>query len=328
MLADSVLRGAAVALLPVLSAAGQLALWHVYAIAAVYGLLMMVSLAGAPALIPSLVGREHLSTANALETLGFTLASVAGPVLAGALIGVAGAVNVVWVDAVSYVTLAWLLARLRLDGPEPGRPGSGGGAHGLAHAVRLLLANPVLRSTTLMFMAFNVGNGLLGVWLPILTDRVLGGGAGLYGTLLGLQAAGGVASALLAGGRAFAAPLGTLICRAQALSGASIGVMLVGPDAWTVAAGLVGLGAFSAPLTIWAQTLRMQIIPECLRGRSFALLRMLMQGGNPIGGALAGALLPVAGLSVMVALCALVIGAPGVAGYRVGALHRGQAPDR
>ncbi len=43
-------------------------------------------------------------------------------------------------------------------------------------------------------------------------------------------------------------------------------------------------GLFSAPLTIWAQTLRMQIIPESLRGRTFALLRTLMQSANPIGG--------------------------------------------
>ncbi|MGH7605917.1 MAG: MFS transporter [Gemmatimonadales bacterium] len=323
MLVDSVVRGTAVALIPVLSVAGQLALWHVYAIAAVYGFLMMVSLAGGPALVPSLVGREHLSTANALETLSFTLGSVIGPVLAGLLIGVVGTVNVIWLDAISYFAFAGALARLRLAEPEPNGSGADGDAYRLPHAVRLLLVNRVLRSTTLMFMAFNVGGGFLAVWLPILTDRVLGGGAGLYGTLLGLQAVGGVASALLAGGRAFAVPLGTLICGAQLLSGASVAVMLIGPGVWTVVAGLVGLGAFSAPLTIWAQTLRMQIIPERLRGRTFALLRMLMQSGNPLGGAIAGGLLPILGLPAMIALSALVIGAPGIAGYRVKELHSG-----
>jgi hypothetical protein len=76
-------------------------------------------------------------------------------------------------------------------------------------------------------------------------------------------------------------------------------------------------GAFSSPLTIWAQTLRMQIIPERLRGRSFALLRMVMQSGNPIGGAIAGALLPALGLTAMIGLSALVVGLPGLIGYRV-----------
>jgi hypothetical protein len=180
----------------------------------------------------------------------------------------------------------------------------------------------MLLSTTLMFMAFNVGGGCLAVWLPILTDRVLGGGPDLYGTLLGIQAVGEVASAFVAGGRTFALPLGTLICVAQMLSGASIAVLLIGPSLGTAALGLAALGAFSAPLTIWAQTLRMQIIPERLRGRTFALLRMLMQGGHPVGGVIGGVLLPIAGLPAMIALSALVVGLPGLAGYRVDELRR------
>src|SRR5215212_10049572 len=85
-------------------------------------------------------------------------------------------------------------------------------------------------------------------------------------------------------------------------------------------------GAFSAPLTIWAQTLRMQIIPEQLRGRMFALLRTLMQSGNPLGGALAGLLLPTLGMMAMIALSALVTGVPGLLGTRVAALRRAGSP--
>src|SRR5215203_1746912 len=46
MAIDNLLRGAAVAAIPVLDATGRLAIWHVYAVAAVYGFLMMISLAG------------------------------------------------------------------------------------------------------------------------------------------------------------------------------------------------------------------------------------------------------------------------------------------
>jgi hypothetical protein len=66
----------------------------------------------------------------------------------------------------------------------------------------------------------------------------------------------------------------------------------------------------------------MRIIPERLRGRSFALLRMLMQSGNPIGGALAGILLPGLGLAAMIGLSAIVVGLPGLIGYRVKDLRR------
>ena len=70
----------------------------------------------------------------------------------------------------------------------------------------------------------------------------------------------------------------------------------------------------------------MQIIPEQLRGRMFALLRTLMQSGNPLGGAIAGLLLPMLGMTAMIALSALVAGVPGLLGYQVGALRRAGSP--
>jgi MFS family permease len=325
MLVDNVARGIAVAIVPLLAAVGQLALWHIYAVAAVYGLLMMISLAGAPALIPSLVRDEQLATANALEMLSFTLGGVVGPPLAGLLIGVVGAPNVVLVDALSYGAFALALATIRSpgEGTEADQQVGGRGARGfgLGQAVRLLLGNRILLATTLMFLVYNIGNGALAVWLPILADQTLGGGSGLYGALLGCMAAGEVISALLAGGLALSLSLGALICLSQFLSGVALLVVLATRNVWGAALGLALFGLFSSPLTIWAQTLRMRIIPERLRGRTFALLRTLMQGGRPLGSAIAGPLLPVLGVPAMIALSALLAGAPGLAGYGVAELR-------
>ncbi|HEY3230245.1 MAG TPA: MFS transporter, partial [Roseiflexaceae bacterium] len=179
----------------------------------------------------------------------------------------------------------------------------------------------VLLSTTFMFMAFNIGGGALAVWLPILSDRTLGGGPELYGALLGMLALGEVVSAILAGSLVLPLSLGALICLAQFLSGTSLSLVLIGRNILSVSVGLFLFGAFSSPLTIWAQTLRMRIIPERLRGRTFALLRMLMQSGNPIGGAIAGILLPVLGVPVLIGLSALLVGLPGVLGYQVKTLR-------
>ena len=73
----------------------------------------------------------------------------------------------------------------------------------------------------------------------------------------------------------------------------------------------------------------MAIIPERLRGRTFALLRMLMQGTGPLGSTAAGFLLPVAGLTAMIALTSTVIGSPGPLGYQVSELRSsGGSEDR
>ena len=111
MVADCVVRGAVMTGIPILYATGNLALCHIYAAAAAWGALMMLTLAGMPALLPALVRREHLSTANALETLSYTVVGVIGPPLAGLLAPRVGAPNLLIVDACSYFVFAVALWR-------------------------------------------------------------------------------------------------------------------------------------------------------------------------------------------------------------------------
>jgi MFS family permease len=140
--------------------------------------------------------------------------------------------------------------------------------------------------------------------------------------LLGFRAIGEVASSLAAGSLVLPLTLGVLICLSQLLAGASLTIFLFPGGIVAAVLGVILFGVFSAPLTIWAQTLRMKIIPPTLRGRTFALLRMLMQSGNPIGGAIGGAILPIIGIPLTIALAALFAGVPGIIGLRVNALRK------
>ena len=317
MLIDNTFRGAVVALIPLLYFSGHLALWHLYLVASVYGCLMMITLAGAPALIPALVQKSQLATANALETLSYTLSGVLGPPLAGLLIARFGAPSVLVIDALSYATFALALTRVH----APSEPGTHEkdviASYRLQDAVSLLLKNKVLLSTTLMFMVFNIGEGFLSVWLPLFANRALRGGPELYGLLLGALAGGEMLGSLLSGSLVFPLSLGTLICLAQLCAGVSLSLLLLGPSVWWTIVGLALLGLFSAPLTIWAQTLRMQIIPDQLRGRAFALLRTLMQSAGPLASGGAGLLLSILGIPAMIGLSAALVGVPGVFGAGV-----------
>ena len=317
MLIDNTFRGAVVALIPLLYFSGHLALWHLYLVASVYGCLMMITLAGAPALIPALVQKSQLATANALETLSYTLSGVFGPPLAGFLIVRFGAPSVLVVDVLSYAIFALALARIRAPGKSATHGKEVVTSYRLRDAVYLLLKNKVLLSTTLMFMIFNLGEGFLSVWLPLFADHILRGGPELYGVLLGVLAGGEVAGSVLSGSLVFPLSPGALICLAQILAGVSLSLLLLGPTIWWTIIGLVLLGFFSAPLTIWAQTLRMQIIPEQLHGRAFALLRTLMQSAGPLASGGAGLLLPILGISAMILLSASLVGVPGLFGAGV-----------
>lgn len=327
LLVDSLIRGAAVALIPLLHALGRLELWHIYLVAAAYGTLMMIALAGSPALVPDLVDKHHLATANALETLSYTLGGVIAPPIAGLLIARIGAPNVLILDVLSYLAFALALTQIRPHRAEltPDPTPTHRPATGFAAALRLFLGNRVLFTTTVMYMVANIGLGCLFVWLPVFADQRLAGGAELYGLLLGVMAVGEVISSVWAGSVSLSRPLGTMICLFLSLSGLTLLLFWLGETIWVAGLSLALFGLFTAPLTIWAQTLRMQIIPEGLRGRVFALLRLLMQGTTPIGGLLAGTLLPLWGLSLMIGFSALLTGLPGLWGVTVAELHQ---PER
>lgn len=157
--------------------------------------------------------------------------------------------------------------------------------------------------------------------------QTLRGGPDLYGLLLGALAGGEVIGSLLAGSLVFPLSLSLLICLAQVLSGASLVLLLLLPGIWGAVVGLILLGLFSAPLTIWAQTLRMQIIPERLRGRAFALLRTLMQSSGPLASGGAGALLLVVGIPAMIGLSAALVELPGLFGATIKQLRSPAKPS-
>ena len=73
-----------------------------------------------------------------------------------------------------------------------------------------------------MFLVFNIGLGLVLVWLPVFTDTRLAGGATCYGLMLAAFAAGQMAAALAVGGVAQGGRLGLRICIVQILAGLAV----------------------------------------------------------------------------------------------------------
>jgi MFS family permease len=309
VMADSVIRAAAFASIPVAAALGHLTAIQLYVVAAVYGLFKMISLAGFPALIPSLVPADRLAQANALEGVSFGVASLVGAALAGVVVAVAGAAPVIAFDAVSYVALAVALASIpRLDPAWVPRSNSAAASSAtLLSVVRLALRDPILLTTTIMFALFNIGEGCLLVFLPHRATQ-LGLGDGGYGYLVAVTTIGQLAAGLALTRRAWAWPLQVSIVAVQAAAAVSV-LLLIAPGLPATIAGLVLLGLLSAPMTAWAQTLRMRVVPPESHGRLFAVLRTVMQATPPLGAGL-GALVMPHGAAVTVLAVGGVMGLP------------------
>jgi MFS family permease len=312
LMLDSLLRAAIVASAPICAAAtGSIPAFLPYIVAGSYGLAKMLPLAGVPALIAELVPPSERDAANALEMIAYGLGSAAGPALAGAMIGVTGPEWVLAVDAATFLVFAACLAALN---PIASSQEVAGSKASVAAALRFAIRSEPIRNTTLMFATFNVGLGVLLVLMPIYAADVLGGGPGAYGALVAALAAGELAGAVLAGALPTRLSAMRRISVAQMLSGASMLVLALSPGLAGACVALFFGGLFSAPMTVWAQSLRMLLTPPQLRGHVFALLRTTMQAAPPAGGAIGGALVA-AGAGVAALAAALACGGPGLAGW-------------
>jgi MFS family permease len=328
LIAVNVVLGCTVAAVPVLAHLGRLETWHLYVVAAIYGLLKMANWAGVPSLLPSLLPDEDLTTANALESVSFGIADIAGPALAGVLIASAGGANVLAVDAATYLLFVAALASIRVPSPAAADAEEPSSRMALGPVVRFVRREPAILATTLMFMAFNVGEGMLLVLLPVLARRTFGGGAETYGLLLSAFALASTVGAFVVGAVAWPYRLGRSIGVAQVFAGVAFAGLAFASTASAAALVLVAAGAFASPVTIWAQTIRMRRIPPALRGRTFGVLRTLMQSTPPLGGLVAGLLLAGGGgVGATVLAMVLVMAVPGVLGLASGALEEATAGE-
>jgi MFS family permease len=308
--ADSGFRCLVVAAVAALLATGIGGVFPLYAIATVQGALLMVLLAGAPSAISEIVQDDARAAANALEMVGFSLAIAAGPFVAGLLIAHAGAWVALLLAACGYAIFCAAVAGMPIGGGV-GRQTARVGLRksGLLHPTIVLL--------TVMFALFNIGAGWFTVWLPVLVTQVFGGSATVYGSLLALNGIGQTAGALAAGMVRGTAGLGLAIAASQALAGLVLLPLAVTASQPVAAAGVALFGVFAGPMTVWAQTIRMRIVAPQWRGRAFATLRMIMQSGRPIGGAIGGEALAMVSLGACVVATGAIVAMPAM----LGALH-------
>ncbi|MEV4169233.1 MFS transporter [Nonomuraea sp. NPDC049709] len=311
--ADSVVRGVAMAAIPVVSLAGEVPAALPFVVAAVYGLFKMVPLAGFPAAISDLLPEEERDAGNALESLSFGVAGIVGPGLGGVLIAGLGGEAVLAFDAVSYALFAAAALAVR----RPLRPQARAAVVPSGGGVLTLFRDRVLVATTLAFMAFNIALGMLIVTGPWLAKTRLDGGPETLGLLLAALSAGELAGAAIAGARAPRARPIRAVAAVQLVAATGFLALTAAPHTMTVAAGYLVIGLFSAPMTVWAQSLRMARIPARLRGRGFAVLRTLMQATPPIGAAVVTPLLAAGLLAQAALVMAAIAAAPALALLRL-----------
>lgn len=243
----------------------------------------------APSLVPALVPREALAQANGRLELARSAAFAAGPALAGALVGWAGASAAFTIAAMLSVTAVGLLWRIA----EPARERAAR-RHpllDLQDGARLVWHHELLRPILLTAVAWNISWFVLQAAYVPYAVRALGLSASGVGITLACYGVGMVFGALLAPRIVGAMPFGRAIQFGPAMSvlaALTIVATLVLPAAALAGFGFFLFGAGPIIWTIASTTLRQTVTPSAMLGRVSAIFLAVNTGARPLGAALGG----------------------------------------
>jgi MFS family permease len=287
VLLDYLLAATSLGLIAVLAATGHLPAWLLLSIAAVSSLTSPLSTAGLRSLFPILVPKPLWERANAADSVGYVLATVLGPPLAGVIVQVWGPAAALGSIGVIFVLAAAVMFGL----PEPPLPAgaSGGGLLEAARAGLLYTVhNRTLRGLGLSFSVLNIVWGVNAIVIPLLVLERLHGGPALVGLLFAAQGIGGVISSMLAGridsrGREHA-----MIVYPMLGSGALLLLLLPDAGLLPVLVGLILFGVMNGPMDIAMFTTRQRRTDPAWMGRAFAVSMSFNFLGFPVGTALGG----------------------------------------
>ena len=253
------------------------------------------------ALVPALVPREHLPNAFAINSTGFQVATIIGPVVAGVILARLGAPTAFLLNAASFgaVILALWSLKYRPEKAAEGDPPPGFSVAALKEGVQFVRSSPILVSTmTLDFWAtfFSSATALL----PIFAKDILQVGPEGFGILSAFPAVGSLLTGILI---TFLPPVvrqgRTLLWAVFVYGLATIGFGWA-HSFWLSGLFLAATGAADTVSTVLRQTVRQTVTPDRLRGRMVSVNMIFFMGGPQLGEMEAGFVAKAAGAVVSV----------------------------
>jgi MFS family permease len=236
------------------------------------------------ALTPRLVREDQLLAAIAVEDLVFTLARVAGPVMAGGLITVVGLSGAYAVDIATFAAslgAIWLLPPAPA-GPDADRPSWQSILNGFRYVKRreVLLGIFVVDTIAMIF-------GMPKALFPAFAEQ-LGGGAGLLGLFYAAPFAGALLASLTSGWMMEVRRQGVGVCIAAAAWGVAIALVGLAEAAWFALIFLAVAGAADFVSAVLRSNILLTVTPDSMRGRVSGIELAQVAGAPEVGNFEAG----------------------------------------
>jgi MFS family permease len=236
------------------------------------------------ALTPRLVREDQLLAAIAVEDVVFTLARVAGPVMAGVLIAVVGLAGAYAIDMATFaasLAAIWLLPPVP-PAPDADRPSLQSILDGFRYVGRrnVLLGIFVVDTNAMVF-------GMPRALFPAFAEK-LGGGPGVLGLLYAAPFAGALVASLTSGWMMSVRRQGLGVCVAAAAWGAAIALVGFAEAVWFALLFLAAAGAADFISAVLRSNILLTVTPDSMRGRLSGIELAQVAGAPEIGNVEAG----------------------------------------
>lgn len=301
-LISDVMSGLSVLMIPLLHQTVGIAFWQLLVLVFLGAVLDGPGRTARMALFPELVQRAglNLERANAGYQTTSRVAELLAPPLAGLLIAVIGAANLLWLNAASFLVstliIGYTVPAIASTTARAPLGGTRGYLREVGEGFRFVFSKPVLVWMTLSFAVGSlIAEPLYAVILPVYANQEWGSAIQL----------GIVFSALGAGsliGNLVYVTLSHRLSRSRVLIGGfairalAFSVLLAMPEWWAVAAA-VFIGAVALePINPMTMTILQEQVPSGMRGRVFGARGALQASTLPIGIVVYGFLISSLGL--------------------------------
>ena len=272
-----------------LTISGTITSWQVIFFAFLTGCARSVEIPTRQAFVPSLVDRDDIPNAVALNSILFNCCRLAGPALAGVVIAQVGEGWCLLANAALFAPVLISLSAIRARG-APFVQTTGSLARSIGAALRYVGGVPVLWSLLGGMAVASVIGMPYTTLLPSFATRVLDAGEVVYGMLTAAVGLGAFGSAMVLAMRRGVEGLERWVVAAGLFFALSLTGFSQTTELWTSLLLLVCIGTGFMFMMAGTSTLLQLRVPDSLRGRVMSFHTTVFLGAFPFGGLVAGQL--------------------------------------
>jgi predicted MFS family arabinose efflux permease len=290
LLASQYLQMASAGILTVLVTLGVVHVWEILCLSFVSGFAQAFGGPAYQALIPTLVDREDMPNAIALNSIQFNLAVTVGPALAGITLARLGEKWCFGLNALSFlapiISLSMITARYLPAVTTESMFSS------LKQGIKFVRRQNSMEALTVLAFCMTALSMPMRTYIPVFVKDIFHRGPETYGNLLSLMGVGSICGSLAMAGignmrRKGKFALMMLICLGAGISGFSLSKSL--PLSYAM---LAFVGATMMAVFATVTSLVQLITTNEMRGRVMSVYNCAFRGGMPMGNLLSGWLVP------------------------------------